>query len=313
MPIRLVVPAELAGLRLDIAVTRLAPQLSRRQTKRLVEDGLVFVDGKRVQVCSRAVRTGGQLLIEDQAPQHDDAPAPRVLALDADIVVVDKPAGVPTEPTREGSRGTLLASLKDELNARGVQTNFLHAVHRLDTHTTGVVMFARNADAAHALGRQLHDGLAERRYLALVAGCPPWLRARLDFPLAKNRGDDGKIRIDENGAAAVTLATVLVPGAALSLVLCAPRTGRTHQLRAHLERAGHPLVGDRLYGGSKRSHLGLHALSIAVAHPESSLGVRFVAPPPPELLEVAAQGGIPAAVVLAAARAVVPELAEVGA
>jgi 23S rRNA pseudouridine1911/1915/1917 synthase len=299
---RLVVPDELAGQRLDVVIARLAPSLSRRAARRLVEDGAVLVDGKRIQVCSRAMKPGARLEIGDMsgastiAPEaRAAAPAPRLIALDPDVVVVDKDPGVPTEPTREGSRGTLKAALEDLLKERSEDVSFLHAAHRLDTHTTGVVVFARSAEAAHQVGRQLHDGSAERRYLALVAGVPSWQHARLDWSLTRARDGEGKIRVDkEGGVPAVTLATVLVPGRSLALVLCAPRTGRTHQLRVHLAEAGHPLVGDRQYGGKRAPHLGLHAVSLAMLHPKSGEPIRYTAPVPPSFVATAEEGGIPA-------------------
>jgi 23S rRNA pseudouridine1911/1915/1917 synthase len=300
--LRFTVPAELEGQRLDVVIARLAPGISRRHARRLIDDGAVFVDQKRVQVSSRPQKPGAR--VEFSVVEHKGPSEPtRVLSLDADLVVADKAAGVPTEPTRSGSKGTLRAALEDELKARGEQTSFLHAVHRLDTDTTGAVVFARHAEAAHRVGRQLHNGTAERRYLALVAGIPEWSRAVLDWSLARARDEAGRIHVDPDGAPACTLVTVLAPGRTAALVLCAPRTGRTHQLRVHLARAGHPLVGDARYAGplldKNAAHLGLHAVSIAFVHPRGE-AVSYQAPPPASFLAACAAVGIPADVVAAA-------------
>jgi 23S rRNA pseudouridine1911/1915/1917 synthase len=301
--LQLTVPEELAGQRLDVVIARLAPQISRRQARRLVDDGAVFVDGKRVQVASRALRPGAvlEVAVPTRAPRPQ--PQPGVVAIDEHIVVADKPAGAPTEPTREGARGTLHSALIDALRARGEQVSYLHAVHRLDTDTTGVVVFARSPDAARKVGRQLHDGSAERRYLALVEGLPPWGIARLDQPLTRARDSDGRVRVDPVGVPALTRVTLLVPGTTGALLLCAPQTGRTHQLRVHLADAGHPLVGDRRYGSrqARAPHLGLHALSLALVHPAGHL-VRLAAPPPAAFYEAARARGVPDAAVDAVVR-----------
>lgn len=304
---RFTVPRELAGQRLDVVIARLAAGVSRRHARRLVDDGAVFVDGKRLQVCSRPLKAGAKIELTVLAERHDAAPAEptRLLALDEDLVVADKAAGVPTEPTKEGARGTLKAHLEDELKARGESVAFLHAVHRLDTDTTGAVVFARNAEAAHRVGRQLHDGVAERRYLALVAGVPEWTRARLDWSLSRVRDESGRIHVDNDGVPALTLATMLAAGTSATLLLCAPRTGRTHQLRVHLARAGHPLVGDKRYAGPQLAerplHLGLHAITIAFVHPVGG-PVKYLAPPPPSFLAACAAAGLPEAVVADVAR-----------
>lgn len=306
----LTVPEELAGERLDVVVARLAPRISRRQARRLVDDGAVFVDGKRVQVCSRAMRGGSVVEVAVPAGAPRPRAQPGIVRLDAELVVADKPAGVPTEPTREGSRGTLQAALVELLREQGEDARYLHAVHRLDTDTTGVVVFARSAAAARHVGKQLHDGTAERRYLALVEGVPAWTRMRLDQPLTRARDGQGKVQVDPQGVPALTLATVLAPGTRGSLVLCTPRTGRTHQLRVHLAHAGHALVGDRRYGpaspggrprpprtDASQAHLGLHALSLAFAHPDGEL-VYLSAPPPEGFLVAAEAWGVPRSVVL---------------
>lgn len=299
---RFTVPRELEGQRLDVVIARLAAGVSRRHARRLVDDGAVFVDSKRVQVCSRPLKAGARVELTITTADRTAPPEPtRILFIDADLVVADKAAGVPTEPTREGARGTLKAHLEDELKARGESLEFLHAVHRLDTDTTGAVVFARSADAAHKVGRQLHDGTAERRYLALVVGIPEWTRARLDWSLAKVRDESGRIHVDKDGAPALTLATVLATGRTATLVLCAPRTGRTHQLRVHLARAGHPLVGDKRYAGPDlvdgALHLGLHAITIEFVHP-SGASAKYLAPPPASFLAACVAAGIPEAVVV---------------
>jgi RluA family pseudouridine synthase len=350
--LRLTVPPELDGERLDVAIARLAPEISRRMARRLIGDGAVLVHGQRVRVQSRLVPAGAVVEVHpptsgardterdtDRGTDRDGAtigatvgdrgtdggPDARggaderdrarnakrdalVLALDADLVVADKPPGMPTEPTRQGASGTLSVALADHLRARGEQTEFLAAAHRLDTHTSGVVVFARSRAAAAAVAAQMKEQSVERRYLALVAGVPPFVLARFDHALAKKADADGRIHAlpeAKGGLPALTFAAVLARGDGCALVWCAPRTGRTHQLRVHLADAGHPLVDDHRYARPDRRspHPGLHALTLTITHPTSRRPIRYAAPPPPAFVRACAERGIPAAVVTTVARA----------
>ena len=221
----LIVPEALSGERLDQAIARLAPELSRRMAKRLIDDGAVFIDGKRAQVCSRAVRAGNRVRVTVGSAADPGMPPPRVIHLDADLVVVDKPAGAPTEPTRQGSRGTVHAALLEHLHKEGMDTAFLHAAHRLDADTTGVLVFARNPAAAHGVGEQLASGSVERRYLGLVTPPPPWSSARLDAPLlSTGREGRGRVFVDPQGLPSLTVATVLERTAVGALVFLVVRS-----------------------------------------------------------------------------------------
>ena len=308
-----IVPEELAGERLDVVIARLAPEISRRQARRLVDAGSVFVDGRRNQVCSRPVRAGAALEVSLVAPRPD-APPLEVIALDDDLAVVNKPARMPAEPTREASAGSAHRVLADQLRERGQAHEGLRAAHRIDVDTTGVLVFARHAAAAQALHAQFAAQRVGRRYLALVVGLPQWTLQRIDLPLARQRDEAGRVQVDPAGAACVTLAVVLARGDQGALLSCAPVTGRMHQLRAHLAAVGHPLAGDRRYGGTAAPHLGLHALCVQLVPPSAWLGgeralrVGFVAAPPPEFTALAGALGVLPEAVDAAARALAPSL-----
>lgn len=299
-------PDELAGERLDVVVARLAPDLSRRQARRLVDAGSVFLDGRRSQVCSRPVKAGAAIEVS-LAPHRPPGPPLAIIALDDDLAVIDKPARMPAEPTREASEGSAHHALAELLRARGLAHEGLRAAHRIDVDTTGVLVFARGEAAARALHQQFAAQRVARRYLALVAGLPEWHRRRIDLPLTRHRDQGGRVQVDPAGAPCTTLVVVLARGDQGALVACIPITGRLHQLRAHLAAVGHPLAGDRRYGGAAGAHLGLHALAVRLVPPGAwERGARderaaFVAPPPPSFVALAgALGVLPEAVEAAA-------------
>lgn len=306
-----IVPEELAGERLDVVLARLAPDISRRQARRLVDAGSVFLDGRRSQVCSRPVRAGAAIEVS-LAPPRAETPPVELLALDDDLAVISKPARMPAEPTREGSAGSAQRALAELLRERGQSHEGLRAAHRIDVDTTGVLVFARSGVAAQALHAQFAAQRVARRYLALVAGLPSWNRARIDLPLARERDEAGRVQVDPAGAACLTLAVVLARGSQGALLACAPVTGRMHQLRAHLAALGHPLIGDRRYGGTAAPHLGLHALSVRLVPPaawqrgEQGTRVAFVAPPPPSFVATALALGLVPEAIEAAARSLAP-------
>jgi tRNA pseudouridine32 synthase/23S rRNA pseudouridine746 synthase len=156
----------------------------------------------------------------------------------------------------------------------------LWVVHRLDAATSGVVVFARNGTAARALSRAFQEQLVEKRYVALVSGGPRLDEGRIDAAIEVI---GGRARVSERGKPASTSWRVLSRGRHDALLELEPRTGRMHQLRVHLASIGHPIAGDRVYGGSAASRLMLHAERIRFPHPKSGEPVEIVAAPPPEL------------------------------
>lgn len=253
---------------------------------------------------SRPVLAGEQIEVREAptgAVRSDERPP---YARDGDLLIVEKPSGMPTEPTRQASAGSLTHALREDLLRRdGHPPRFLAAVHRLDVETSGLVLLATHPDEAAALGQQFQHATVDRRYLALVDGRPAFESARLDTRIAKDRGKDGRYPLGPEGRAAVTLVQVLAAGTDASLLAVQPLTGRTHQIRAHLADAGHPVSGDVRYGGSPapRGQFGLHALALTVER--GGIPKVYAAPPPPAFYDLAAAHGVAREELDAAARA----------
>lgn len=212
---------------------------------------------------------------------------PRIVFADADLVVVDKPAGMPSVPARTPlDPPAVAARLLGEFGP-------LEAVHRLDRDTSGLLILARTRAARAALGRRFESGDVVKRYLAVVVGRPPNDRGELHLPLAADPTGPPRQRIDlllgKRAATRWHLVTTTpeAPGA-MSLIAVEPLTGRSHQIRVHLTWLGCPIVGDRLYGGTGRPRarecetapLALHAVALEVSHPRTGERLAFTAPPP---------------------------------
>lgn len=174
---------------------------------------------------------------------------------DERILALGKPAGV-SLATRRGEPGAAVARLLAALPAAerdgyGLDASTLHLVHRLDVGTSGLVLLARDAAAHRALVAALASRAIAKTYLALVWGHPRPAIGRFEEPLGPDRSDRRRMRVDPAGRAATTAYAVVSRAPYLALVRLEPHTGRTHQIRVHLAHAGHPVVGDDLYGGPR--------------------------------------------------------------
>lgn len=291
-------PLDAATERLDRAVAQLFG-VSRVRAMDWIAEGRVRVDGKRGPK-SQPVAPGAQVSVELPPP---DAPigqpelAIRVVHADAHVVVADKPAGMPSHPLKPGETGTAanavvgrFPELADVLSGPAQREGGL--VHRLDTDTSGLLLFARTK-AAHALLRaQFTAHTVEKGYLALVAG-ELHAGGEIDLPLAHDPHDSRKVRaasdptwaLEHNARMAHTTFSPVERRAGLTLVEVTITTGVLHQIRAHLAFIGHPVVGDALYEGPQLPGLGrhfLHAAKLGFSHPDGSQA-RFESPLPPEL------------------------------
>jgi 23S rRNA pseudouridine1911/1915/1917 synthase len=211
---------------------------------------------------------------------------------DADVVVVDKPAGVAAHPTPGWTGPTVLQGLL----AAGHQIATSGAaerqgiVHRLDANTTGLMVVAKSEHGYSVLKQAFRDRTVDKRYHALVQGHPDPLRGTIDAPIARHPSGDGRFAVVADGRPAVTHYDTLEAFRAASLTEIKLETGRTHQIRVHMAAVRHPCVGDRLYGADPvlAARLGvtrqwLHAVRLGFAHPGDGRWVEFVSEYPPDL------------------------------
>ncbi|MCP3101967.1 RluA family pseudouridine synthase [Myxococcus sp. K15C18031901] len=273
--------------------------LPEEQARKLVDVGAVYVAGRRCRD-AKAGLVAGQVVavvLEEggQSPLADAPPAPtfQVLHEDADVIAVDKPAGLPAQPTeaRVGS------SLVDQVSARLGRDAGL--VHRLDRETSGVTVFGKTPQATSALAAEFREGRARKRYVAATGPGLPG-SGTVDLPLSKDPSRPGRWRASRaaNGIPALTLFRTLYAGPEFCVVELLPQTGRTHQLRAHLTALGAPILGDSRYGGAAGAggvdapRCLLHAQALELGHPRTSAPLRLEAPVPEDLLRFFTRAGL---------------------
>jgi len=268
---RLVVRAEEAGKRLDLLLAEHVPQLSRRRARVLIAAGAVSIDRRRVLVQSRLVAAGAEVVCHLQALSlAESAPleASRIVHEDDVLVAVDKPSGMPSHPTFARRTGTALQLAEELLRRRERRKVPLWPLHRLDTATSGLLLFAKTQAAARAVNQNFARRRVAKRYVALVAGVPRAETGEIRLALA-----EGHLRTEPSreGKEAVTRYRLLEAlSSRAALVELEPLTGRMHQIRVHLAAVGHPVVGDAKYGPAHAGaapRLMLHASRIELPHP----------------------------------------------
>ncbi len=267
--------------------------ISRGEARRALDAGGVFLEGRRCKVAGRTVRSGQRVVVNLAEGGREAALAlplerARLLYADAELAAVDKPAGVPAQPTLTSDRGTLPELVSALLGAP------VTLVHRLDRETSGVTVFARTAAAAAALSEAFRAGGPEKTYLALCARPPAPADGRVDAPLGKDPARAGLRRVDPGGDAAATRYRTLRAGPGAALVEASPETGRTHQIRVHLAHLGAPLLGDARYGGPRRvgelaiPRVMLHARRLRLVHPATGAPLVLEAPVPEDFAAIEA-------------------------
>jgi 23S rRNA pseudouridine1911/1915/1917 synthase len=294
------VPAEAQGERVDVFLTRQMPEWSRSQIQRLIRSELVWVGGRPAAKAGETLERGTRVTVQAARQELHALPEAVPLAIvyeDADLVVVDKPAGMVVHVGAGVKSGTLVNALLHHIRNLSSMGGDLRPgiVHRLDRMTSGLVIVAKNDFAHRQLSADFKARAVHKTYILLVHGRVAEESGEIRRPVG--RDPVRRVRMKAGGLGAREAATryrVARRFSRFTLLEAEPLTGRTHQLRVHFSALGHPIVGDTLYGAPGRLHLGagecetlkrnfLHASALAFQHPRSHQTMRVQSALPPEL------------------------------
>lgn len=265
--------------RVDIELAKHLPDYARAAVKKLFNERLVQVNDVAVKA-GHKIRPGDHV-VADASPLTDPAPAIElpILYEDDDVIVINKPEGVLTHANSAYRQEGSVASFARSHANSSLEGDRAGIVHRLDRLTSGVIICAKNPVAMAYLQKQFSQRTVKKSYVAVVAGSPEYKTALIDAPIGRNPANPKTFFVDQSGKSATTKYEVISETTETSTLLLQPTTGRTHQLRVHLEYIGHPIVGDTLYGGEIADRMMLHAYKLEITLPG---GIRkvFTAPVP---------------------------------
>jgi len=290
--------------RFDLAVSAVAA-ISRAHAQRLISDGRALVDGRRARASDR-LRGGEEVSVVLSAPP-DASLVPESIPLriayeDSAMLIVDKPAGLVVHPSAGHATGTLVHALLGRARDIGEPLGSIAGVgrpgivHRLDKDTSGLLLVAKTDAAQASLMAQFGERRVEKEYLALVRGEPPANRGRVEAPVGRDPRDRQRMAVVAGGRQSVTEYELIAAADGHSLLSLHPRTGRTHQIRAHLAYLHLPIVGDLRYGGGigpgglQRQFL--HAARLSLARPLDGAWLVAWSELPVDLADALAVAGI---------------------
>ncbi len=289
--------------RLDVFIAHYEPQISRNRIQSLIHSGLARV-GNRTEKPGYKVKLGEQVTLDlPERTVHEVLPENIPLTViyeDAHLIVLNKPPGLVVHPAPGNYTGTLVNALLYHYGSlpssgpaeEGAERERAGIVHRLDKDTSGVMVVARTQEALRALSAQFKARVVRKQYLALVAGVIKRGSGSIEAALGRHVKERQKISVHTHKPReAVTLYRVRERFAKATLVEVEIKTGRTHQIRVHMAHMGHPVLGDRVYGGTRAVKLNedafprqmLHAESLSLLHPATGHPFTFSAPPPPDM------------------------------
>ena len=259
-------------VRLDVLMTEVFRSYNRSTLQKFIRNGFVTVDGKIIKKPNQRILRGLRIELNVPDKLKNSDVEPEIIYEDEDVIVFNKPVG-------------LLSEAKGEYCPERTLADFGFVAHRLDRDTSGVVIMAKNEAVQQFLKKQFQDRTTKKTYFAVIEGRPKLDEARIDLPLARDLKRPTTFRVDPNGKQAETFYKVVKTNGDYSLVELRPTTGRTHQLRVHMQYLGHPILGDPVYGEKKADRLFLHANKLEITLPSGERKI-FEAKTPEEFLDV---------------------------
>ncbi len=279
---KIVIDDSLVEIRLDKALVSILDK-SRSYALKCIEENKILVNGKKEKP-SYILKINDEILYDFLEEQSLDLEAKNleldIIYEDEDVAVVNKPKGMVVHPGAGTLDNTLVHGLLYELDDLSTINGVIRPgiVHRIDKDTTGLLMIAKNDLAAKSLTEQLKNHSCKRRYQALVYGTFVENKGKINAPISRDIDDRKKMAVNKDGKNAVTHFKVIKKFKDFTLIECELETGRTHQIRVHLNYIGHPIVGDKVYG--RRKIIGdqgqfLHAKVIGFHHPRTNEWMEF--------------------------------------
>lgn len=253
--------------RLDTYLYEHYKEVSRSRWQKYIKDSRVSINGKTITTPSYEI--DDKAIIDIKLPEEKKFEKEKldILYLDDNVIVINKPAGILTHAKGTESDEFTVADFFKRYSTYALDTNRAGIVHRLDRDTSGVIIGARNNETANLLKKQFAKRLTKKTYIAITTGIPKLEKARIDLPIARNPKKPATFKVSSNGKVAITDYKVLKTNENYALIELMPKTGRTHQLRVHLNYINCPILGDKIYGTKKADRMYLHAEKLEITIP----------------------------------------------